>query len=352
MAYCGQCGFKNPDGARFCGECGADLTLQEVGNVENIVNESGEAPTMDENAMEYVPLDTPSEVTEPVEVTPASTFEPDVPTPVTAEQQPVQPTPPAPPAPQPEQPATPPPPPVTPPTPAAPAAEPVAEPVAPKPVDPPASASQHEVTQTEDPAQSTSPVPPKKGNGFSKTCLGLGCAGIIIFLLVIGGLCWWGYDYFKKHGEDIEEVVEDLDAELQEEYDEGDEKPDTQTYDGKTLKLLAEEQGFPSVTYSELPKEGPSYFNDEDELAIRFNYMKFTEGDYIGIMTLSDRSSGDVSVFRFSPCGCSIYHLNYPADPSVDGYIFVYKAARRILFSNKEELREFTLPELNDEEDD
>jgi hypothetical protein len=182
--------------------------------------------------------------------------------------------------------------------------------------------------------------------------LGLGCAGIIIFLLVIGGLCWWGYDYFKKHGEDIEEVVEDLDAELQEEYDEGDEKPDTQTYDGKTLKLLAEEQGFPSVTYSELPKEGPSYFNDEDELAIRFNYMKFTEGDYIGIMTLSDRSSGDVSVFRFSPCGCSIYHLNYPADPSVDGYIFVYKAARRILFSNKEELREFTLPELNDEEDD
>ena len=80
--------------------------------------------------------------------------------------------------------------------------------------------------------------------------------------------------------------------------------------------------------------------------------MKFTEGDYIGIMTLSDRSSGDVSVFRFSPCGCSIYHLNYPADPSVDGYIFVYKAARRILFSNKEELREFTLPELNDEEDD
>ena len=100
MAYCGQCGFKNPDGARFCGECGADLTLQEVGNVENIVNESGEAPTMDENAMEYVPLDTPSEVTEPVEVTPASTFEPDAPTPVTAEQQPVQPTPPAPPAPQ------------------------------------------------------------------------------------------------------------------------------------------------------------------------------------------------------------------------------------------------------------
>ena len=89
MAYCGQCGFKNPDGARFCGECGADLTLQEVGNVENIVNESGEAPTMDENAMEYVPLDTPSEVTEPVEVTPASTFEPDAPTPVTAEQQPV-----------------------------------------------------------------------------------------------------------------------------------------------------------------------------------------------------------------------------------------------------------------------
>ena len=67
---------------------------------------------MDENAMEYVPLDTPSEVTEPVEVTPASTFEPDAPTPVTAEQQPVQPTPPAP---QPEQPATPPPPPVPPP---------------------------------------------------------------------------------------------------------------------------------------------------------------------------------------------------------------------------------------------
>ena len=147
-------------------------------------------------------------------------------------------------------------------------------------------------------------------------------------------------------------MLESWDADLQEKYYEGDENPNTQTYEGKTLKLLAEEQGFPSVTYSELPKEGPSYFNDEDELAIRFNYMKFTQGDYIGIMTLSNRSNGDVSVFRFSPCGCSIYHLNYPADPSVDGYIFVYKAARRILVSTKEELKEFVLPEVNDEVDD
>lgn len=212
------------------------------------------------------------------------------------------------------------------------------------------------MVQAGGPAQPARPVPPKSsGGGAGKTCLGCGCAAGIVILLILGGLTWWGYSIYKQHGEDLDEVLEWIDkshAEWEEKNGVGNEDPNTQTYNGKTLKLLAEEQGLPSVTYDERPSEGPSYFNDESELAVRFNYLKFKEGDYIGIMTVSDRSSGEVQVFRFSPCGCSIYHLNYPADPDVDGYLFVYKGARRVVISDNEEVKEFVLPEVDDEEVD
>ena len=60
MAFCGNCGHQNPDGAKFCAGCGADLTNQAIGNVESIVNESNVASIEDNNPMSYVPLDNSS----------------------------------------------------------------------------------------------------------------------------------------------------------------------------------------------------------------------------------------------------------------------------------------------------
>lgn len=171
--------------------------------------------------------------------------------------------------------------------------------------------------------------------------------------LVIVGLCWWAYSYYKQHNKDIDEVLEWVDkshAQWEEQNGVGNENPEIQTYNGQTLKELAEEQGFPSVTYSELPKEGPSYFYDEGEesLALRVNYLKFKEGDYIGVASISDRKTGELYTFRISPCGCSIYHLNFPQDESVEAYMFVYKAARRIVIGSNGDTKEFTLPDDDD----
>ena len=362
MAFCGNCGFQNPDGARFCGSCGADLSQQEIGNVESIVNESTGSVTPDNTPMDYVPLQTPEPTeafppsesvgtyppSEPAEAfppsKPAEAFPPSEPAEAFPPSEPVMPpvTPPTP------QPATPP---VTPPTP-----QPTAPPVVPPAAPTPPVAPQQVVVQPSNPAQPARPVPPKSsGGGAGKTCLGCGCAAVIVTLLIIGGLCWWFYSYYKQHDKDIDELLEMVDksqAKWEEENGVGNEDPKTQTYNGMTLKLLAEEQGFPSVTYSELPKEGAAYFNDEDGLALRFNKLKFKEGDYIGIITITNRSTGEVAMFRISPCGCSIYHLNYPSDESIDGYLFVYKAARRILINGDGEIKEFVLPEVNDDVDD
>ena len=377
MAFCGNCGFQNPDGARFCGSCGADLSQQEIGNVESIVNESAGSATPDNNPMDYVPLQAsePTEAFPPSESVgtyppsePAEAFPPSEPAEAFPPSEPVMP-PVTPPTPQPTAPPVTPPtpqpaaPPVTPPTPqpaAPPVTPPTPQPAAPPVVSPaapaPPAAPQQVVVQPSGPVQPTRPVPPKSSGGSAgKTCLGCGCAAVIVTLLVIGGLCWWFYSYYKQHDKDIEEVLEWVDKshdKWEEENGVGNEDPETQTYNGMTLKLLAEEQGFPSVTYSELPKEGAAYFNDEDELALRFNKLKFKEGNYIGVITISNRSTGEVAMFRISPCGCSIYHLNYPSDESISGYIFVYKAARRILINGDGEIKEFVLPEVDDDADD
>lgn len=169
-----------------------------------------------------------------------------------------------------------------------------------------------------------------------------------MFLLIIGGLCWWGYDYYKKHNKDLDEVLNWVDkghAEWEEQHGTGDQNPDSQTYEGQTLRALAEENGFPIVTYDERPSEVIVYTNEETGMNIHFNYLKFKEGDYIGTMTLSGLEGGQVLVFRFSPCGCSLYKLNYPTDESMKGYFFVYKGARRILLGSDGDLQEFTLPD-------
>ena len=342
MAFCGQCGFENPDGAQFCGNCGADLTQQGIGNVESIVNESTGTTSKESDPMAYVPLDTPP-TEEPTIFPKTETCTPE-PTSYTPEP-PVTPTPP--PAsytPEPPVAPTPPPPPPAPqvqaptPPPAAPAATQVVIQAAP-PTTP----------------QTPRPIPPKSGGGGGKTCLGCGCAAAIVLLLLLGGLGWWGYDYYKKHNKSLDEVLEWIDkghAEWEEQHGTGNENPDTQMYEGKTLRQLAEENGFPCVTYNERPSEACIYRNEEAGLNIRFNYLKFKEGDYIGAMTLTGLDDGQVLVFRFSPCGCSIFKLNYPNDTTMKGYVFVYKGARRILLGSDDQLMEFVQPDDDDDEEE
>lgn len=135
MAYCGQCGFKNPEGAKFCGNCGADLTLQEI--------------------------NTPP----PPPVQPAAP-------PVT----PVQPTAPIPPV---------------------------------TPVQPAAPATSQVIIQTAPATPHPMPQAPKSSGSGLKTCLGCGCAFIIISTLITVGLLWWGYSYVKNHNDDISEMLEE-----------------------------------------------------------------------------------------------------------------------------------------------
>lgn len=351
MAFCAQCGYQNPDGAKFCGSCGADLTQQEIGNVESIVNESAGAATTDNNPMAYVPMENTSSLE--FEFSPDTTVpKEELPTPTPAA--PVTPTP------TPVVPPTPVNPPVVPPTPTPPPPPPAPQAVKPTPTPPPATpiapVAPQVVVQTGPAAPN--PVPPrpvKKSNGCS-TCLGCGCVVIIVLMLAIGGVCWWAYDYAQKHGGDIEDVLEEWlekkDAELMEKYGEGDEDPDAQTYNGQTLRELAESKGFPVVTYSEIPKEGPSYFNREERLTLRTTYLKFKSGDYLGVVSISNGNTGEVPVYRLSACGCSVYHLDFPSDENFDGYMFVYGGARRIMTNINGIITEYKLYDDEEEEEE
>ncbi|MBO4672809.1 MAG: zinc-ribbon domain-containing protein [Bacteroidaceae bacterium] len=354
MAFCGQCGYQNPDGAKFCGRCGADLTQQEIGNVESIVNETIGAATTDNNPMSYVPLENTSSLE--FEFSP-DTNEPkeELPTPTPAT--PVTPTPVAPPTP------TPTPTPVVPPTSTPTPPPPPPKPQAVKPTPPPPPAAPRTVKPTTPPRPAVTPAAPnpapprpaKKNSCFS--CLGCGCLVIIVISLIITGLFWIGYDYVQKHGGDIDEVLEEWfeqkDAELMEKYGEGDEDPDAQTYNGQTLRELAQEQGFPSVTYTDRPKDAATYFCEQEQMALRFAYVKFKEGDYLGLATISQSGNGKAFAFRFSACGCSIYRLENPKDDSTNGYFFVYGGARRILVKIADnKIIEFSVPTDDDDEDE
>ena len=209
MAYCGQCGFKNPDGAKFCGSCGADLSQQEMGNVETIVKESGEASTLQSEAMTYVPLDIPPLENNTTEEAPQPADQPTVQQPVQpveppvqpAVQQPVQPTPQPAAQPAPQQPASQQP------------VQPTPQPAPQHPVPPVAPAPQQVIIQTAPPTPPPTPQAPKSSGCGIKSCLGCGCITVIIITLIIAGLAWWGYSYikdnpdFREFSEEWEELM-------------------------------------------------------------------------------------------------------------------------------------------------
>ena len=323
MAYCGQCGFKNPDGAKFCGSCGADLSQQEMGNVETIVKESGEASTLQSEAMTYVPLDIPPLENNTTEEAPQPAAQPAPQQP--ASQQPVQPTP---------------------------------QPAPQHPVPPVAPAPQQVIIQTAPPTPPPTPQAPKSSGCGIKSCLGCGCITVIIITLIIAGLAWWGYSYikdnpdFREFSEEWEELMNtdkrDWDIDAMEQIQD----PMSTTYEGKTLSELAEENNFPSVNFNVTPIDGALYKDKDGNAGVQFNFEEDSDnfeeesdGNYILVMTVTDLSSGQAVKFYLTSCGCSIYHAVNPNDADMEGYIFVDHDAKRILISDNDEPAELLLSE-------
>ena len=332
MAYCGQCGFKNPDGAKFCGSCGADLSQQEMGNVETIVKESGEASTLQSEAMTYVPLDIPPLENNTTEEAPQPADQPAV-------QQPVQPTPQPAAQPAPQQPASQQP------------VQPTPQPAPQPPVPPVAPAPQQVIIQTAPPTPPPTPQAPKSSGCGIKSCLGCGCITVIIITLIIAGLAWWGYSYikdnpdFREFSEEWEELMNtdkrDWDIDVMEQIQD----PMSTTYEGKTLSELAEENNFPSVNYNVTPIDGAIYKDKDGNAGVRFNFEEDNDDNYMFVMTVTDLSSGRAIKFYLTSCGCSIYHAVNPNDADMEGYIFVDHDAKRILISDNDEPAELLLSE-------
>lgn len=342
MAYCGQCGFKNPDGAKFCGGCGADLSQQEMGNVETIVNERGEASTLQSEAMTYVPLDIPPLENNTTEESPQPAAQPAVQQPVQPVASPVQPTvqQPAQPTPQPAaQPA---------PQPPVPPVAPVEPPVQPVPAAP---APQQVIIQTAPPTPPPTPQAPKSSGCGMKSCLGCGCITVIITTLIIAGLAWWGYSYvknnpdFKELSEEWGELMDTNKKDWDMDVLEQTQDPMSTTYEGKTLSELAEENNFPSVNYNVTPIDGAIYKDKDGNAGVRFNFEEDNDDNYMFVMTVTDLSSGRAIKFYLTSCGCSIYHAVNPDDADMEGYIFVDQDAKRILISDNDEPVELFLSE-------
>ncbi|MBR0047035.1 MAG: zinc ribbon domain-containing protein [Bacteroidaceae bacterium] len=330
MAFCGQCGFENPEGAKFCGNCGATLTQ----------------PATDDTPVAA------TEETPPVE-TPSAPLPPQPPTIPTSAEPPTTPEPPT----EPEFPTAP-----APPT----ALEP---PIAP---EPPTTAST--------PPNETPPTQPQKKGMGGKGCIGCGCAAVLIFLLVLGGLGWWGYSYMQDNGMDLDEVLESITGNGSDNDDDKDygsignigsngsngsmgsmgsnssngtndneshnkEEGSDSSNSGRKLSMseVAQQNGFPYVTYDERPKEGPVYMNESGSTTMRFNYMRFKNDNSIGVMTINDIEAGQAFTLRLKPCGHSIYHMTDPNKAGMEKYVFVDRGGKRILVGGTTPPMELTL---------
>lgn len=101
----------------------------------------------------------------------------------------------------------------------------------------------------------------------------------------------------------------------------------------KSLSEIAEENGFPYVTYDAMPVGGEIYTTEDGAVTILFDYWQSNQGKDIGTMTVNDRDMGQTFTFNMAPMGSSIFHLTDPMGSDTEGYVFVYNGARRILVS-------------------
>lgn len=190
--------------------------------------------------------------------------------------------------------------------------------------------------------------PAENGSGWKKGCIGCACVAVVVLLLAIGGGAWWFYNYQKEQDKKAEETAEWIkqgEKEWEAKRRLGAQDPDAQTYNGKSVRELAGELGFPAVNIGELPKEGRVYRNSDESVKIRFASINFTEGDFIGTLNIIP-ASGSAKELWVSPCGCSIYHLSNPDDESEEcGYFFVNEGAKEIIISDESGIHEeFFLP--------
>lgn len=207
-----------------------------------------------------------------------------------------------------------------------------------------------------------------------KGCIGCGCAAVLIFLLVLGGLGWWGYSYMQDNGMDLDEVLESITGNGSDNDDDKDygsignigsngsmgsnssngtndneshnkEEGSDSSNSGRKLSMseVAQQNGFPYVTYDERPKEGPVYMNESGNTTVRFNFVRFKNDNSIGVMIVNDMGAGQTFTFRMASCGHSIYHMTDPNNASMDGYVFVHRGGKRILVSDATSPIEFTL---------
>jgi len=357
MAFCGQCGFENPDGARFCGSCGADLTLQVVEDTpEPVVEEAPQVPV--------------------VPTAPA--------TPTIPEQPQIQ---------------------VAPETPVAPVIQ-----EAPATPEPPQA--QVAPAAPETPAAPVAPTPPKKGG--KKVLIGCGIAAAIGLLLAIGGGIW-GYNYLSKqnpelnvkswfdegggdtdgeedNGTNVTEVKDDGNnsseefgtsndsTSLNDEGDDwgmseekgeetgkdGDKGKETGKDDDKgkeevtdkqrptidekpTQKSSAESQSLakklnvPVVNYNALPMHD-RYFSDKSgELGAKCTVSQKGGRTTVITMELNQWTTGEKLKFTLTSCGGSIYKLTNTKDNSLRGYVFVYQGGKRFLMGDENSMLEFNM---------
>jgi hypothetical protein len=209
----------------------------------------------------------------------------------------------------------------------------------------------------------------------SKGCIGCGCAAVVILLLILGGLGWWGYSYMSSNGLDWDEMIKSMTGSGSNDDNDNDEgnngdnpggynfggdnfdgnNPDGDSFDGEegsqagngsrklSMSEVADQNGFPYVTYDERPKEGPIYINESGNTTVRFNFVRFKNDNSIGVMIVNDMGAGQTFTFRMASCGHSIYHMTDPNNASMDGYVFVHRGGKRILVSDATSPIEFTL---------
>ena len=191
--------------------------------------------------------------------------------------------------------------------------------------------------------QPANPAPPQKakGNMMGKACLGCGCAFLLAVAAIIGIGGWMFYKHKQQSDVKMDKTLKWVDSGA-EKYKEAKKT----TYKGQLVSELAAEHGLPSVVFDERPKEGKTYINDSHEVAARFNFTASADGERIGTMTLSSLSGNEEDItLHVIPCGCSIYHLLYPEDSTIEGYLFVNEGARRIQLSATGEVTAFSLTE-------
>ena len=205
-----------------------------------------------------------------------------------------------------------------------------------------------------------------------KAYIGYGCAAAVILLLILGGLGWWGYSHIMSKSMELNEMIEPMtDGSGNDNNDKGDNgnnsggdfsDGDISSNDNSgndnsgneegshsdngssqpSMSEVADQNGFPHVTYDELPKNELIYLNKKGDTTILFAIMNASDGS-VGAMTVNNMKANQILTFNMTPCGNSIYHMTSPDDESKDRYIFVYKGGKRILLGGSGHPMEFIL---------